>query len=184
VTQNGVVGLLRQALESLGWARWLSEYSTESEGQLKGYFFHLEDVIQRRKYYNDLGRQEEMDAANKLVTDLVDDGLRLGYYKEMAVSPRTGVLEQKPMLILPSITEICQSVKLSTKIITPEVLAMYPGMVSASWLYRWASGFAHGKHWVNRHKPNADGLSVRNPNYLNMTLIIVAIHDLISGLRC
>lgn len=184
ITQNGVVGLLRQALESLGWARWLLEYSSDWEGQVRGYFFHLEDVVQRRRYYNDLGQQENMDAANKLVIDLVNDGVRLGYYKQMAVSPQTDVPEQKPILSLPSITEICQSVKMRPEIVTSEVLDVYPGMGSASWLYRWASGFAHGKHWVNIHDdPDADGLSVRAPNYLNMTLIVFAIHDLINDIQ-
>jgi hypothetical protein len=183
VTQNGVAGLLRQTLESLGWARWLSGESTEFDRQIRGFFYHVEDVKQRSKYYNDLGQQREMEEADKLLEDVINDGVRLEYYNEMTLSDRTGVLEQKPKMNLPKITDICQGVKLSTSIITPEVLAEYPGMKSASWLYRWASGLAHGKHWVNKHEPNADGLSFRTPNYLNMNLMMSAIHDLIDDIQ-
>jgi hypothetical protein len=182
VTQNGVAGLLRQAFESLGWARWLSNSTTESDVQIRGFFYHIEDVKQRRKYYNDLGWQKEIERTDRLLMDTINDGVRLEYYTETVISDRPGVLERKPNLNLPKITEICQGVKLPTNIITSEVLAEYPGMESASWLYRWASGLAHGKHWVNTHEPSADGLSFRTPNYMNMNLIMSAIHDLITDI--
>jgi hypothetical protein len=181
VTVNGVGGLLRQALESLGWARWLSKNVNELEEQRKGYFFALDDLLERRKYYNALGQQEEMDKADKLVKEWVDYGVLQNYYEASAVSIRTGVLERKPKYNLPSITDICQAIELNTSIISPEILAEYPGMKTASWLFRWSSGIAHGKHWVNTFEPSHDELSVTTPNYLNLTLIIFAIHDLVTG---
>lgn len=181
VTVNVVGGLLRQALESLGWARWLSKNANELDGPIKGYFFALDDLLERRKYYNALGRQEEMDNADQLVKEWIDYGVLQNYYEDSAVSTRTEVSERKPKYNLPSITVICQGIELNTSIISPEVLAEYPGMKTASWLFRWSSGIAHGKHWVNRFEPSYDGLSVATPNYLNLTLIIFAIHDLATG---
>jgi hypothetical protein len=182
VTQNGTVGLLRQALESLGWAHWLSDYSMDSDGELKGFFFHLKDVTEACKYYKDLGRAEEIATWLQIETDLITNGLNLNFYEEKSLSTRTSVLEQKPKLFLPSITQICEGMKLSQNIVTPQVIEMYPGMGTASWLYRWASGFAHGKHWVNKHNPDSRRLSARVPNYFNMTLLISVIHNLIDDL--
>lgn len=173
VTQNGVAGILRQALEAFATFEWLNNCVTEEEKRQKAHSYQMADLQERANFYKDLGDEREYQKTVKMKEEYLRVGLLKGYSKEDR--DKKGNLigkQEKPLL---GITDLCVQLLTPESIFTKEVLAIYPGMQNASWLYRWSSGMAHGKFWVNLFLTDSKGIGKITPNYLNLNALLLTI---------
>lgn len=173
VTQNGVAGLLREALEAIATYTWLNDYKTEEEARAKAHSYTVEDLVERLNYYEELGDETNITKTKQLQSEANQQGLDLGFTTQ-AIS-KSGVPFLKPMQALPSITDRIGKIPTPSEVVTTEVLKMYPGMKNARWLFRWASGLSHGKHWVTNFITAEDGSQRTVPYYLNLHLLLFTI---------
>lgn len=173
VTQNGVAGLLRQSLESMATHKWLTDYSTEEEARQKAHSYQLVDLQERANYYKDLGYTEEYGRTIALLESTKRIGLEKGFSKEGTNSNGEPIVKQAIPLL--NVTDLCLRIVTPDDVISKEVLKHYPGMANASWLYRWSSGLAHGKFWVNLFQPLDGDLKRTVPNYLNLSVLLLTL---------
>lgn len=173
VTQNGVAGLLRQALESLSTFAWLNAYSNDSEARQKAHSYHIADLQERANYYKDLGEEKEVEKTISMLESARIVGLEEGYSRQEP--DKNGKLIHKQLVPLPGLTDLCARILTPEDVITEGVLRHYPGMKDASWLYRWSSGLAHGKFWVNLFTLSEGDMHRTVPNYLNLSVMLLTL---------
>lgn len=173
VTQNGVAGLLRQALESLATFDWLNDYSSDNEARQKAHSYQLSDLKERANYYRDLGDDAEHTRTLTLLKSVIESGLGNGYTRNETDSSGKSISKQVIPLLGP--TDLCMRILTPRDVISDEVLTHYRGMENASWLYRWSSGLAHGKYWVNLFSPIDGDLMTTVPNYLNLSVLLLTL---------
>ena len=173
VTQNGVAGLLREALEALATYLWLNDYESEEVAQAKAHSYLVIDLQERLIYYKDLGDAENLANSDGWLSEANQMGLTHGFTQEETNKYGTPYL--KPTHPLPPITDRIEKIKAPPTVITNEVLKQYPGMENSKWLYRWSSGLSHGKHWVTNFKTMEDGSKRTVPNYLNLFMLLFTI---------
>ena len=173
VTQNGVAGLLRQALEALATFDWLNDYSSNDTAEKKAHSYQLADLNERANYYRDLGDDSEYQQTLGYLESARKLGLERGYTRKETDSRGKVILSQEIALLGPTV--LCMRIFTPSSVITAEVLKHYRGMENASWLYRWSSGLAHGKYWVNLFSPAKGDLKKTVPNYLNLSVLLLTL---------
>jgi len=173
VTQNGVAGLLREALEAIATYRWLNDNTSEDLTRAKAHSYCVEDLQERLNYYRDLGDSENRAKSEELLSEAMQTGLSHGYVIEAFNKKGEPIL--KPLSPLPATTDLMNSIKTPTSLITSRVLDDYPGMENSKWMYRWSSGLSHGKHWVTKFTVLEDGTTKTVPNYINLNVMLLTI---------
>ena len=173
VTQNGVAGLLREALEAIATFKWLNDCSSDDEARAKAHSYSVQDLQERLNYYKDLGDSENLAKSDGLLADAIQLGLDRGYTTESTNKKGEPIL--KPLCPLPNTTDLMDNVKTPKTVITPTVLSHYPGMENSKWMYRWSSGLSHSKHWVTNFTTLKDGTKRTVPNYINLNVMLLTI---------
>lgn len=173
VTQNGVAGLLREALEAVATYLWLNDYESEEVAKAKAHSYLVIDLQERLNYYKDMGDAENSAKSNGWLNEANQLGLTHGFTHEE--TNKNGVLFLKPTHSMLAITDLIEKIKAPPTVITTGVLKQYPGMENSKWLYRWSSGLSHGKHWVTNFRTLEDGSTRTVPNYLNLFVLLFTI---------
>ncbi len=147
VTVNGSAGLVRQALESTAFARWLLADRSAEGLQRRGFAERWADVEEQAKYLNSWNGEEPRRLAQEMRAEVADEGVRLellvGNPGEERKHPG------RPSLPRPAATQILAQVNLKPDLIVGLAERLGAGVTTAEWLYRWLSGMAHGYAWAS-----------------------------------
>ena len=166
-------------MEALATFNWLNDYSSDNEARQKAHSYHLADLNERANYYRDLGDDSEYQKTLVYLESARQLGLERGYTKKETDLHGKVLLRQEIALLGP--TDLCMRILTPRSVITEEVLKHYRGMENASWLYRWSSGLAHGKYWVNLFRTIEGDLKKTEPNYLNLTVLLLTLINQIDS---
>lgn len=178
ILPNAVPGLLRQALEAAGRARWLLAASANDTRTARGFAATWEDATEAIKYANAAGHHR-LDDLKAALERLIEDGRELDLLTATKDKPYWA-----PKVQINAIDSL-RGLNFDP----------YPDQYNdlseqarrgddAVWIYRWLSGMTHGLGWGHsrRRVDPVDGTRIMlMPDYGRITLAAVLVEQAIRG---
>ena len=153
--------LVRLALENLAIYNWIGVEDPTRTTESKAYSFLLYNAEEGEKYYRALGDTRSMQRISEQLDQLIEVGFSRKY---LSIDPK----DKKPYLKsalaqIPNTTDLCQKIRTInaySKESQDKILAMYPGIGNAAFLYKFFSGHVHGLQWVTKFE-GAEGMPTK-----------------------